>query len=226
MRLKTWLRQNGWAVFLAVFVTGIVWIVSTPPHYSTYVLHQQTDRLLVLVLGLGHVLADALVAVHPLMLIVLAGVLYALFVMIRALWRAKRWPTLIFVAILLVSNWLFVGAFRFVLAPSIGSELLGCDEYIFDENTVLRIIRYPVDVNLEYGEQQFFLVSNDQGDTWRQVFQAYGIAPYFIGCENISRNGQDGIEVAFERKIATETNEWVIVESSDRGRTWQVNDDD
>jgi hypothetical protein len=65
-------------------------------------------------------------------------------------------------------------------------------------------------------------VTNDAGETWRQIFQSYGVNPYFLHCESIQRNGQDGLTIYVERMIDIDNNEILVLTSDDRGITWTI----
>jgi hypothetical protein len=217
-------KRYRWAWGVAVVVTALFALVNMTPHHETFLTVHHLKRAMTLVFGGFYFGAQWLIALSPFLLIVVFGVTFALWMGISTLWKQRRWPSLVMVMIALVVNWIFIGAPGIVLSPYIPGEMEEC-EYLFDANARFRIRRFPVDVGLEYAEQTFYLVSHDGGESWRQLYGAYAAIPSLYGCDNIRRNGQDGILIYMERRIARDTNDLLVLESVDRGFTWIMQND-
>lgn len=218
------IRSYGWALLLGGLITGLFFIIQHTPYHETYMQIHHLKRLMRLFLGGGYWLAEKLLTITPLSLVVIFVVLVLFLVWIKWLYRQRRWPSLTLVVIGLVVNWVIFGATSFVMSPYIAGEMETC-EYLFDAKTTIKIRRFPIDESLVYGEQLFVLVTNDAGENWRQIFESYAVNPYFLLCENIQRNGQDGLMIHVERMIDFETNELLLLRSDDRGMTWTMQND-
>ncbi len=216
---KIW--SHGWALVLAGLVTALFFIVQQTPYHATYMQVHHLKRGMRLVLGAGYWLGEWLLAITPLTLMVIFLLAFVFFSGIAWLYRQRRWPSLTLVVIGLVVNWIIFGATLFVTSPYIVQELPEC-EYLFDAQTTIKIRRFPIDESVAYGEQAFVVVTNDAGETWRQIFQSYAVDPYFLHCESIQRDGQDGLMIYMERMIDIENNELLTLTSADRGVTWTI----
>lgn len=209
---------------LAGLITGLFFIIQHTPYYMSYMQVHHLKRVMRLVFGAGYWLGERLLAISPLMLVVIFIVSFLLLSGIAWLYRQRRWPSLTLVVIGLVVNWIIFGATSFVMSPYMAGELPEC-EYMFDAQTTIKLRRFPLDESLVSGEQLFVLITNDSGENWRQIFQAYAVFPYFIGCDNIQRNGQDGLMIYVERMTSIDNNEMIRLESDDRGLTWTIQHD-
>ncbi len=217
-------KRYGWALVSAAAVTALFAYVNLTPYHETFLTVHHLKRAMALGLGAFYFGGQRLVEASPVLLVAVFVVAVGVLVGVRWLWVQRRWPSLVIVLIVLVANAIFVGAPGIVLSPYIPGEMGEC-EYLFDARTRLRIRRFPVDVGLEYAEHTFFIVSNDGGETWRQLYESYAVIPSLYGCDNIRRNGQDGLLIYIERKIARDTNELLVLGSDDRGITWMMQDD-
>lgn len=222
--IKSMIRSQGWVLLFAGVITGLFFIAQHTPHHTTYMQVHHLKRFMRLGLGGGYWISDKLLILTPLTLIVIFILFFVLFSWIGRLYRQRRWPSLTLIMIGLMVNWIIFGATSFVMSPYIAGEMETC-EYLFDADTSIKIRRFPIDEALTYGEQLFVLVSNDGGNNWRQVFQSYAVIPYYEGCQNIQRNGLDGLIIHVERMVDIETNELFMLESHDRGLTWAVRND-
>jgi hypothetical protein len=215
------MRRYIWVIVPAGLLTLLFWMMTGNPDYETFADIHQIERGLRLILGGLFLLVEPLLSSASLLaLVVVFGVVAGVLAGVYRLFRQRRWPTLIPVVILLAGNMLFIGTLSFLSAGRVGEPIEDC-EFFFDAETVLRVIRYPVEANLEYGEQQFFLISYDGGQAWRQLYHGYAVEPVLRGCDNIQRSGEDGLQIRYESKVSPIQNELIVYESVDGGRSWQ-----
>lgn len=207
------------ALLLAILAAWLHLLVTSTPHYTSFVFVERLRLGLTLVFGAVYHAAVVLLKVSPVWIVIVAAGFLLIFAGIAALWRGRRWPTLIFVAVLLGANLVFIGAPGFVRGAHVGEKKEAC-VFNMDAQHVLRIIRYPVDRGVEFGHQQFFLASDDGGMSWSQVFQAYAREPRLTECDNLQREGESGILLRFERYNGS-GNELVSYRSPDGGETWR-----
>ncbi|TVR18989.1 MAG: hypothetical protein EA396_13390 [Anaerolineaceae bacterium] len=221
VNFKRLLRRHWPEVVIGGMLAGLLVVIAAPPHYSSFWLLHQIKRLLMLTLGGAYLLGIWLASLTPVLSLLWGGLLAAGLIGLRLIWAQRRWPALVIAFIVIGANWLFIAAPTFVMAPYSSGRILDC-EYLFNAQTMIQIIRYPVDDRLEYGEQQFFLIARGDGSQQRQIFQAFAAAPLLTGCDNIRRDGETGLVIQIERKIAPETNELLYLVSDDAGMNWAL----
>jgi hypothetical protein len=216
-------KRYGWAALLAAGICVWFYLASLPPHYSRFTTTRSLEDAGLLAFGAIFTLAQILIDMSPLLLVVVFAALMAFFVVIARLARQRRWPTLLPIAVLLLVNWLIFGAFGFVRQPKVADPIESCEFYV-DPRTSVRMIRYPIDVGAEIGEQQFFLVTTNNGDDWEQIAETYvlGLYPTDMPCsDNIERTDEDRLILQFGRKSGPNQNRTITYVSDDLGRSWQ-----
>lgn len=221
VNLKRFVRRHWLEVVIGIVLAGLLVGITAPPHYSSFWLLHQIKRVLTLTLGGVYLLGVWLASLSPILSILWGAVLVAGLVGLRFIWTQRRWPALVIAFIAIGANWLFIAAPTFVMSPYSAGRILDC-EYLFSAQTMIQIIRYPVDERLEYGEQQFFVVSRGDGTEQKQIFEAFAAAPLLTGCDNIRRDGETGLVIQIERKIGPETNELLYLISEDAGMNWAL----
>lgn len=217
-----WIRRYWWAWLIGLIVTFFITLTVSEPNYQTFGLYLNIAQWLKLTLGLMYTLSSGLLDItvlfFPLVMAFLAGVM----IVLRVLWKQRRIPTLIPLVTLLVVNTLFYGAFQFVVYRERVWEPIDDCRYPITPDNHIRIIYYPVERGIEYGEQQFFLMSYNGGLTWEQVFDTYAIEPFLVCNENIDPQGNGELILRFERQIEDQwQNEVVTYYTQDAGVSWQ-----
>ncbi len=217
-----WIKQYWWAWGIGLIITFLVGLTVRDPHYQTFGLYLNIKQWLKLLLGglytLSSRLLDSTMIFSPLVVVIFAGLIIA----VRVLWKQRRIPTLIPLVTLLAINTLFYGAFQFVVnRERVWQPIDNCRYPITPDNHI-RIIYYPVERQLEYGEQQFFLMSYNGGLTWEQVFDTYAIEPSLSCNQHLQPLGDGEMILQFERRVDGKwENERVIYYTQDAGVTWQ-----
>lgn len=211
--VKQWVLPGVAALILAVMFL----IANSTPLESWYTFQKMLEKVLIVLLGiiytgaaiLPYVLGAAVVAVAGFLLVYLLQVL---------VWN-RRWPTLIPLLIVLGVNCIVFSAPGLLFSPNVGSPLSDCELY-FDSQNGVKVIRYPMDIRTDYGEQSFFMVTHDGGATWQQLAQAFAYDPAMLGCQNIEER-DDMITLIIEQSDVPGELSFIEYMSEDGGETWQ-----
>ncbi|MCU0479589.1 MAG: hypothetical protein MUE54_00090 [Anaerolineae bacterium] len=218
-----WIRKYGIFAFLGFIITGLFAIAFLPPHHFTFELAYNLKRVLSLFLGIAYALVITLVNITPLSLLLIFVVITALLWGLWQVWRARRYPLLIFVTALIGANILFLGTGNFLDIGRLTAPISICEDYFITGKTGFQVIRYPIEARLRDDAQTFILFSTDNGTTWRQIFTAYAVNPQIAGCDNIEANFNEDTawSVIFEQRIDnTLQNERIQYQTSDSGNTF------
>jgi hypothetical protein len=110
---------------------------------------------------------------------------------------------------------LVVGGFFFVAMQGRipGGSESSCEQNLSDDLR-FRLEIYAYQSGLTLFELQTFSISDDNGSTWRELFEDDVRAPLAIDCENNILQLSDGIFLLFNRKT--------VAISPDTGLTWQI----
>ena len=215
-----WIKQYWWAIVAGFIISLLIALTVTAPHYRSFSTQYQLNLWLMLILGLIHVVAKAGLNISLLIFPVVWLFFTGFIILLRVLWKQRRIPTLIPIGILLVANFIFF-AFMFLLGGRVWEPIDDC-VYPITANNHIRVIYYPLERGVEFGEQQFFLMSYNGGLTWTQVFTTYAIEPS-LGCyESLQPQGNGELILQFERQYQnTLMNELITYRTQDAGVTWQ-----
>lgn len=214
--------------WLAVLVCGVVVLVFLVANMSSqvdlYPLQVFMDKVLILVFG------GAYQVVRPLpdglALMILLVITWIFITLVWHLIRRRRWPTLLPVLLLFGVNCLVFSAPGLIFSRSVGDAVQDCELFVTPQ-TGLRVVRYPVDVRLDYAEQQFFLITHDGGQNWSQFAQTFVYYPNFLGCMHFDfeADGRKG-NVYIEQSDRVGVSDTLIYHTEDGGLTWQIMEDD
>lgn len=219
MTLRRWLVRYGWAIIIAVGFAGLVLMANASPQETMFIWQDRFQKFLILSLGGVYLLVRSL---SPLLAAVIT-VCYVFFLLtvLSYLVKSRRIPTIIPLVILLLVNCVIFSAPGLVLSPSVGDRVLDCEMFVTPQMGI-QVIRYPVDVRLDYAEQQFFLVTHDGGQSWQQFADAFIYDPTMEDCQHIeSFNNNTGI-IRIERGGEPGEREVTRYMTSDGGHTWMV----
>jgi len=160
--VSTELRRQWWVILVCVVVALIFLFANGTPHHQLFVLQDMADKVLILVFGGVYGGMPALP--NRVVLVVLLVITVAFLNIAWWLIRERRWPTLIPFVLLVVINCLIFSAPGLIFSASIGERTQDCETFITPQ-LGLRAIRYPIDIRLDYAEQQFFLITYNGGET-------------------------------------------------------------
>lgn len=215
-------REHWLAWIIAALFVSVLTFASQPPYHENFRQVMLVHRLALLPFGLVLLIYEILYDVTWLMIFPAFLVLGICVLLVVRLWREKQWGTVIPIAVLIGANSLFVGAFSYVTAPRLSDVIESCT-LILDPETTMRIVRHPIDVRAEIGEQQFFLITYDNGESWRQIITVYvlGLLPVDLPCGyHVLREGDESLVLRVQEKSGPNANRTRVYESPDLGRTW------
>lgn len=224
------LRQHlnpVWPILLlALLLTILVGFAAAEPLERLFRAQAQLDRLLVLVLGVLYLGLRALATVHAALLVIVFVLVGGTALLLRSFWRRYRRAALVFVAVLLIGNWVVVGAPGWLMAGRVLEPVTDCEYYLTQRpQTGIRIVRYPVVRLSDEFEHQFYLITHDGGATWSQFMQFEARMPEIRGCDNIEFVSADEGTITIDSLHApTMTYRLTTYRTVDGGLTWQRSD--
>ncbi len=203
---------------IALLLTGLIALATVTPQEAIYPQQHVAAKMLVLSLGGVFLVAEWLVDLSPLLLVIVLVVVFGLLVGIHRLVVQRRWPTLISVVVLVLANFVFLGAPGFLARGNLNERVEDCEQFLTPDMGI-RIVRYPIVRGLDTYEQQFFLITHDGGENWSQLLESYARAPLNQACDNLDFNGQNGVIQldSFDGRRYTYT----YYDTTDGGLTWQ-----
>lgn len=181
--LKSLLEKHRVTLILAFPVTLLFFVTSLPYHYSWFYWHMRLSFLRALILGALELLyfPTGTVEGPP----ALGYIIHAIFsislaLLVSVIWRKGVWGILFIGANLCIGLFLAGFAADYLVA----SAKVQCQESV-SQNTKLEIIGFK---NGRGDYDSFFLLSQDEGNSWDQVMTAHtdgwdGIPP--PDCENL-----------------------------------------
>lgn len=212
--------QHHWLILVISTVFFIAYLFAkSMPRENLFLAQESTKRILKLTLGIIYLLVDGLPLIVAAILVA-ACVFFALW-SVRSLVKQKRWPTLIPVLLLLASNFLFVGAPSLVLSRSVEERDIRCELFFSDQNG-LRVIRYPLDIQRNYAEQQFFMMTFDGGKSWGQFANTFVYEPLIQRCEAIEFSDELNGTLIVEHSLDLNTTEYLTYQTTDGGQNWEI----
>jgi hypothetical protein len=217
------IRKYGIFALIGIVLTVAIAVVLSPPFHVTFVLAYQIKRILALFLGIAYPIFFALYTLTPLSLILIFILITLFFVGIWRVWRARRYPLLIPITALIGANILFIGTSQFLDTGRLTEPLTICEDYFLSQLT-FQVVRYPIEARLRDDAQTFILMSDDNRQTWRQIFTAYAINPQIFGCDNIESSLNDATTwsiIIEERKGNTLDNDIIRYTTTDGGSTFE-----
>ncbi len=218
------LLQPLWPVLLvALLLTLLVGFATSEPVERLFRWQAQLDRLLVLTLGALYIGLRALATIHALLLLVVLALVAGTALLLRAFWRRYGRAALMFVALLMLANWIVFGGPGWLMAGRVLDPITDCEYFITGRpQTGIRVVRYPVIRLADEFEHQFYLITHDGGANWTQFIQFEARLPELRGCDNIRfDNADEGAVVIDSLNPATMTYRLVTYRTRDGGHTWQ-----
>lgn len=218
MNLIRWFSKQ-WLAILIAGLCGITFLFAhSMPVESLFVWQDRADKLLIVILGGIYLLVKLLPVAAGLLMILV--VVFGVIAFVRELIRARRLAVLIPLVVLYGANCVVFSAPGLVFSRSVGEKVVDCEMFI-TARSGLRIVRYPVDVRMDYAEQQFFLMTFDGGQTWEQFLQVFTYYPSLEKCQFVqSFEGDNGV---LWIEHTEKPGEFKVVRyiTTDGGHTWQ-----